>query len=149
MGIAAYNRGSACISRGVLMDAGTWREPAKPTPRPATWGDKAKARALDRARRVLSGNRRLGRDVEPDVLAAIVVERERVGLVTATEAARLALEEGGAPKMRIAEPAPESQPMTRQRIAAPAPRNAEELDVDEDTAALGERLQTMVASRIP
>jgi hypothetical protein len=73
MGIAAYNRGSACIARGIQMDHGTYREPPRPVPRPATWGDKTKARALDRA---------------------------RVSMATATEAAKIAIEEA-TPKMRI------------------------------------------------
>lgn len=86
MGVAAYERGSACISRGILMDAGRYREPAKSTPRPADWGAKTKARALARARSILATNRRmvaeLGADVwKPitlEILAGAVEERERL-----------------------------------------------------------------------
>lgn len=137
MGIAAYNRGSACISRGILMDAGRWREPAKPTPRPATWGSKTKARALDRARNILATNRRLVAELGPDVwkpitleiLAGATQERERLTDTVALEAARLALEEVEAPKMRIA--APEEE---RLRVALP-PGDEELMELEDATTA--------------
>lgn len=144
MGIAAYNRGSRCIARGIQMDYGTWREPVKPRPRPAGWGDKIKARALDHAERMLATNRRLVAELGADawkpitleILAGAVEMRVRCSLATATEAARLAMRLDPEPsaKARIAEPAP------RMRIAV----EAVEFEVDEDTAEIATRLRKMM-----
>ena len=64
----------------------------KPTPRPATWGDKALARATERARRIVAECERYGL-LRPsaEVLAGAVQERERVGAETAKVAAETAL----------------------------------------------------------
>lgn len=94
MGAAAYNRGSRLIAR--QADEALGIRPAaehKPTPRPDTWGDKAKARALERARRILRGGRRYGRETSEEILAGAVAMVARVSLQTATEAARAALAE--------------------------------------------------------
>ena len=150
MGIAAYNRGTASIARGIQMDYGTWREPAKATPRPAGWGDKTKARALDHAERMLRTNRKLVAQLGPEawkpitleVLAGAVEMRTRCSLATATEAARLAMGVEVEPvvKTRIAEPVP-----TRFRVAAvERPVDVADLDVDEDTAEIEGRLRRLL-----
>jgi hypothetical protein len=93
---ASYRRGSAVISRQICIEYGcsgcTRCRECKPTPRPAVWGSKAAARALDVAQRTLSGMRRYGLP-EPDIatLALAVRERARVGEATAESAARVAL----------------------------------------------------------
>lgn len=94
MGAAAYNRGSRLIARQADEALGI-RPPAehKPTPRTETWGDKAKVRALERARRILRGCRRYGRETSEEILAGAVEMVARVSLQTATEAARAALAE--------------------------------------------------------
>lgn len=96
MGIAAYNRGSLGISRQLCAEydcRGCVRcSEYKSTPRPATWGDKALARATERARRIVSGCERYGLPRPTvDVLAGAVQERERVGDETARKAAETAL----------------------------------------------------------
>jgi hypothetical protein len=53
----------------------------------------AKARALERARRILRGCRRYGRETSEEILAGAVAMVTRVSLQTATEAARAALAE--------------------------------------------------------
>lgn len=97
MGIAAYNRGSLGISRQLCAEYGCRGcvrcTEHKPTPRPATWGDKALARATERARRIVAGCERYGLPRPSlEVLVGAVQERERVGLETATRAAKAALE---------------------------------------------------------
>lgn len=87
MGAAAYNRGSRSNARQL----GTYQDPVEPRPRPAGWGDKAMARAIERARRILAGNRRLGRSIDLETLTACVVDRANVGTETACRAAELAL----------------------------------------------------------
>lgn len=86
MGVAAYNRGSRVISRGL----GTEREPAehKPVPRPKDWGAKAHARAVERAGRLLRGADRYGlRRPSRDDLIDLLRDLERVGQATAEAAA--------------------------------------------------------------
>lgn len=95
MGVAAYWRGSRAISRGIAADYGL-PDPYpehRPTPRPATWGDKARARAEDHARRCLRGAARYGLDLDPDTLARAVADRARVSLDTARAAVARAMEE--------------------------------------------------------
>lgn len=98
MGAAAYNRGSRAIARQICMESGCrgcvrCSEPAS-RPRPPTWGEKALARAIDRARRILRGCDRYGWPrPSAEVLAAAVQERERVGAATARAAADAALAE--------------------------------------------------------
>lgn len=105
MGVAAYNRGSLVISRQ-FCEAGGCRgcdrcRKIVPTPRPASWGDKARTRAMDRARRLIASGLKAGlRPLTVDMLAAILQERERVGEATARGIAREALHpEGGSPNM--------------------------------------------------
>ena len=92
MGGAAYNRGSLVISRQICEQfgcsgCGACRE-YRPTPRPESWGDKAKARALERARSILASSKRHGLPRPTvEMLTAIVQERERVGAATAQAAA--------------------------------------------------------------
>lgn len=100
MGVAAYNRGSLRISRQICDEYGCRGcvrcTEYKPIPRPPTWGERAKAKALERARRVLAGIARYGlpRPTQ-ETLAAVVQDRERVGEETAQAAARTALDEAG------------------------------------------------------
>lgn len=119
MGIAAYNRGSRRISEDLAREAGTWRDPPRPQPRPEGWGDKAMAQAVERARRILLSNRRYGREIDVETLTACVVDRARVGQDTARLAAEAALAnpEGSS----TAAPAPRRRGSSRPRIAsAPA-----------------------------
>lgn len=92
MGVAAYNRGSAVISREIEIEQGTYRGPCVPSPRPADWGAKALARATDRARRVIVANAKVGRSVSLEILIMCVIDREHVGAETANAAARAAME---------------------------------------------------------
>lgn len=94
MGAAAYNRGSRAISRQIAADFGL-REPEehRPSPRPAGWGDKAKAKALARARSILASSLRLGRVLDLEMLAGTVQMATRVGAAAALEAARRAMDE--------------------------------------------------------
>jgi hypothetical protein len=96
VGIAAYNRGSASIARGIRQEAGTWQEPLTPKPRPATWGSATAERALTRARSILASNRRLGRELDEEILAGAVQQRERCSDATALAAALQALGESSA-----------------------------------------------------
>lgn len=90
MGIAAYNRGSRCISRGL----GTLVEPtAKSTPRPAEWGETARAKAIDRARRLIAGCERYGVPVVRETLIDAVAAAERCARSTAEAAVDLVLAE--------------------------------------------------------
>jgi len=99
MGVAAYNRGSRVISAQFCRERGcpgcsACSEPVKPEPRPAGWGDKARARALDKARRIVSGYRRYGlTPPDEEILTHAVREDARVGRATAATAARKALSE--------------------------------------------------------
>jgi len=96
MGVAAYNRGSLVISRQ-FCEAGGCRgcdhcRKIVPTPRPASWGDKARTRAANRAQRLVASGAKAGlRPLTVDMLAAILQERERVGEVTARAVAEAAL----------------------------------------------------------
>jgi len=69
VGVAAYQRGSALISRQIRREFGfTVYEdrPAAPSkPRPASWGDATKVRALESARGFVRYERSRGR--EPSV----------------------------------------------------------------------------------
>lgn len=127
MGIAAYNRGSAAIARGIQMDHGTWREPSRPTPRPATWGSKTQVRAKDHAVRLLLGLRRRGTPVDDESMSWFVAERARCGIDTALEAVRLAgIEHPEATPVRVAHDTP------RLRVAT----ETEEHLVKEEAEAL-------------
>ena len=98
MGHAAYMRGSRAISAQLCRDRGCSGcircrpEGAKPTPRPPTWGDKARAKADDSARRILTGAERAGlpRPTQ-EVLALAVQSAARVSSSVATAAAVAAL----------------------------------------------------------
>ena len=96
MGVAAYNRGSLVISRQ-FCEADGCRGCDRcrkfvPTPRPASWGDKARTKAMDRARRLIASGAKAGlRPLTVDMLAAILQDRERVGEVTARAVAEEAL----------------------------------------------------------
>ena len=96
MGVAAYSRGSLVISRQ-FCEAGGCRgcdrcRKIVPTPRPASWGDKARTRAATRAQRLIASGAKAGlRPLTVDMLAAILQERERVGEVTARAVAEAAL----------------------------------------------------------
>ena len=92
MGIAAYNRGSRSISRGIDMERGTYRESPAPVQRNADWGGAARIRAKDRAIRLLRGLRRLGYTVDEESMAWEVKDRAKVGLDTAKQAVRDALD---------------------------------------------------------
>ena len=98
MGAAAYNRGSLNISRQFCEECGCrgcvrCREHV-PTPRPASWGHKARTRAMDRARRLITSGAKAGlRPLTVDMLTAILRERERVGEETARTVAEEALAE--------------------------------------------------------
>ena len=99
MGAAAYNRGSLSISRQFCEEGGC-RGCVRcrghvPTPRPATWGDKARTKAMDRARRLIASGAKAGlRPLTVDMLATILQERERVGEATALAVAEEALAAG-------------------------------------------------------
>jgi hypothetical protein len=92
MGIAAYNRGSLTISRQFCEEGGCrgcvrCREHV-PTPRPASWGDKARARATKRAKRLIASGAKAGLSpLTVDMLVAILQDRERVGEATARSVA--------------------------------------------------------------
>ena len=91
MGIAAYNRGNRVISRG-LGNHVLGESTGKPDPRPATWGEKARARAEDHARRIVAGADRYGiARPSVEILTVAVQEAARVGEETARSAAVLAL----------------------------------------------------------
>lgn len=96
MGAAAYNRGSLAISRqfcerGGCRGCDRCREYV-PTPRPKSWGDKARTRAMERARRLIASGAKAGlRPLTVDMLAAILQERERVGEATARAVAEEAI----------------------------------------------------------
>jgi hypothetical protein len=91
MGIAAYNRGNLAISRDLFPER--YREPAKPTPRPSSWGNKAAQRATERARRIVAGLQRYGLTVVREQVIGAVVERERIAVATATTAVDAVLQE--------------------------------------------------------
>lgn len=96
MGIAAYNRGSLAISRQICTEGGcpgcVRCSEIKATPRPSTWGDKARAKALARAHRLIASNVKYGLPrLTVDMLAVILRERERVGEATAKSVAEEAL----------------------------------------------------------
>jgi hypothetical protein len=96
MGVAAYNRGSLNISRQFCAERGCLGcmrcSKIKATPRPSTWGDKAKTKAMERARRLIASGARAGLPrLTVDMLAAILQERERVGAATAQSVAEEAL----------------------------------------------------------
>ena len=98
MGHAAYMRGSRAISAQFCRDAGCpgcircRPEGAKPAPRPAGWGDKARQRADDNARGMVASAARYGLP-RPTVeaLTLAVQLRARVSEATARDAATSAL----------------------------------------------------------
>ena len=98
MGVAAYWRGSRCISRGLgLIPVGgglipVGGEDVHVTPRPAGWGGKVRAKADKRAAGLLRYWTSNGRDA-PSVedLADMVQMGMRVGRETAEQAASAAL----------------------------------------------------------
>ncbi len=99
MGVAAYRRGSALISLHHAREAyaagitnhNPDAAPYQPRPRPPAWGEKAAAKALDHARRILSGCRRHGLECDESILTGAVVMRANVAEATARTAAQAAL----------------------------------------------------------
>lgn len=94
MGIAAYNRGSRSIARGLCYEYGCYgcsacREYA-PTPRPPGWGGKVKVRAAKVAHRILRYMRLRGHQITPVELADMVRQETRAGAKAAQEASCLA-----------------------------------------------------------
>ena len=89
MGVAAYNRGSRCISR-------EFRREACPvvTPRPSTWGCKVEEKALAKARGLLSYLAARGhpQPCEND-LADMVRQDTKWGAAACQSAALAAIEE--------------------------------------------------------
>ena len=97
---AAYRRGSMAITRQICAEYNcrgcVYCHEHKPTPRPADWGEKAKAKALARAQRILASAARFGLSMPSvEVLAEILRDRERVGAGTARRAAEEALGSSG------------------------------------------------------
>ena len=99
MGVASYRRGNAVISRQFACDAyrNGWTNinpdaaPYTPKPRPATWGDKARARAEDHTARMIAGAQKYGIELDPEALAYGVSERARCSMDTARAAVDSAL----------------------------------------------------------
>jgi hypothetical protein len=96
MGVAAYNRGSLVISRQFCEEGGCRGcvrcRKIIPTPRPASWGDKARTRAANRAQRLIASGAKAGlRPLTIDMLTAILQQCERVGEATARAVAEAAL----------------------------------------------------------
>lgn len=99
MGVASYRRGSALISRDFARDAYAkgWssHDPdavqAAAKPRPLDWGSKSDEKALDHARRMVSGSRKYGREVDAEVLALAVADKAKVSLDRATRAVQIVL----------------------------------------------------------
>ena len=69
MGIAAYNRGSRAISESIY---GPPRPLPAPKKRPADWGEKTRLAAEEKARRLVTSNRRYGLTVTPEIIAGAV-----------------------------------------------------------------------------
>lgn len=90
MGIAAYNRGSRAISESIYGPA---RPLPAPKPRPASWGEKTRLAAEEKARRLVKSNRRYGLPVTPDFIAGAVQMSVRCTDAVAQAAAILAIEE--------------------------------------------------------
>lgn len=99
MGVASYRRGSALISQDFARDAYAkgWssHDPdavqAAAKPRPLDWGSKSDEKALDHARRMVSGSRKYGREVDAEVLALAVADKAKVSLDRATRAVQIVL----------------------------------------------------------
>lgn len=96
MGIAAYNRGSLAMSREFCIAGGCRGcvrcSEHKPTPRPVGWGDKARTKAAERARRLIASGAKYGlQPLTVDMLTAILQDRERIGESTARAVAEEAL----------------------------------------------------------
>ncbi len=106
MGHAAYMRGSLAISAQFCRDTGCHGcircRPDGPTPtlRPPGWGDKARSRAEDHARRMIAGAERNGLGTPTlEVLTLAVQSAARVGADTARAAAEAALAGAACPVM--------------------------------------------------
>lgn len=54
MGVAAYNRGSKLVRDQISMERGTYQSPIVPQKRPETWGDKTRAKAEEKAQRLVA-----------------------------------------------------------------------------------------------
>ena len=93
MGIAAYYRGNKLISLQLNRAAGIPDPCFVAERRPASWGSKAQGKALDCAVRILEGCQRYGTTAPTEeALAMAVRESAKVGVTTARNAARLAIE---------------------------------------------------------
>lgn len=95
MGIAAYYRGNAAISRGICMAYGchgcsACREAPKAKPRPTSWGKKTLDRATDHALGLLRYFRRRGTQVTVKDLAVLLRDSVKCGEKTAHQAAETA-----------------------------------------------------------
>lgn len=95
MGVSAYNRGSASISRGVCVSSGcrgcAYCSEYKPTPRPPGWGDKARLRAEKAAISLVKYFQSKGLEASIEEFTDYVSDRARVGKKTAREAVCKAL----------------------------------------------------------
>ena len=96
MGVAAYYRGNRAISAQFCMESGCHGcvncSTYTPTPRPAGWGDKARAKADKRAASLVRYFARDGRTLSVDDLADMVREGVGCGAKTARQAAIRATE---------------------------------------------------------
>lgn len=90
MGIAAYNRGSRAISESIY---GPPRPLPAPKPRPASWGEKTRLAAEEKARRLVRSNRRYGLTITPEIIAGAVQMGVRCSDAVAMAAAVLAISE--------------------------------------------------------
>ena len=89
MGVAAYNRGNRVITAGIY---GFDRRVVKaPQPRPSSWGDKALAKATQKARGCLSYMTSRGHVLSIEDLADMVQSETRWARATCEAAARTAL----------------------------------------------------------
>lgn len=97
MGVASYWRGSRSIARGDCRARGcrgcSWCwEPPAPTPRPADWGSKARAKADKKAAGLVAFMRRRGQqDPSASDLADMIQMDTKIGRNTAEAAAKAAL----------------------------------------------------------
>jgi len=98
MGIAAYRRGSAAITRDICRSSGcrgcVWCSSPRPTPRPLGHGDATMRRAVHWAVGFLAHTRGAGTaDPSVDDLAWLIREAVRIGKKPAQIAAAKALSE--------------------------------------------------------
>lgn len=99
MGVAAYNRGSLAISRGMCAEYGCRGcvrcSDHTPTPRPPGWGDKIKAKARTRAAGLLRYMLERGHEITRAELADMIRQDVGCGKKTAMKAAEHAFSESG------------------------------------------------------